>query len=58
LTLSPSFFAQNVGVNEVSDRIWLAALMNFDLGYFDHEKCGLEPVDDPFEPKVLPMAPG
>jgi hypothetical protein len=24
-----------------------------DLGYFDHETCRLEPLDNPFGPKVL-----
>jgi putative transposase len=25
------------------------------LGYFDDETCRLEPIDNPFGPKVLPM---
>jgi hypothetical protein len=28
-----------------------------DLGYFDAEPCRLEPIDNPFGPKVLPMSP-
>jgi putative transposase len=28
-----------------------------DLEYFDHETCRLEPLDNPFGPKVLPMSP-
>ncbi len=28
-----------------------------DLGYFDDETCRLEPIDNPFGPKVLPMSP-
>jgi putative transposase len=31
--------------------------MDYDLGYFEHETCRLEPLDTPFEPKVLPMSP-
>jgi hypothetical protein len=30
---------------------------HYDLGFFDHETCRLESVDNPFEPKVLPMSP-
>jgi putative transposase len=30
--------------------------MDYDLGYFDHETCRLEPLDNPFGPKVLPMS--
>jgi putative transposase len=57
INLSQSFAGQNVGIKEVSDRIWLVTFMHYDLGFFDHEKCRLEPVDNPFEPKVLPMSP-
>jgi hypothetical protein len=28
-----------------------------DSGYFDDETCRLEPIDNPFGPKVLPMSP-
>jgi hypothetical protein len=29
----------------------------YDLGYFDDETCRLEPIENPFEPNVLPMSP-
>jgi putative transposase len=57
INLSTVFAGQNVGVKEVSDRIWLVSFMQYDLGFFDHETCRLETVDNPFEPKVLPMSP-
>src|SRR5437899_499501 len=57
INLSQSFAGQNAGIKEVSDRIWLVTFMQYDLGFFDHEKCRLEPIDNPFEPKVLPMSP-
>jgi len=28
--------------------------MDYDWGYFDDETCRLEPIDNPFGPKVLP----
>jgi putative transposase len=31
--------------------------MDYDLGYFDAETGRLEPIDNPFGPKVLPMSP-
>jgi hypothetical protein len=31
--------------------------MHYDLGYFDDETCRLEPIQNPFGPKVLPMSP-
>ena len=52
-----SFAGQNVGVKQVSDRIWLVTFMHYDLGYFDDETCRLEPIENPFGPKVLPMSP-
>jgi putative transposase len=55
--LSTVSAGENVGIKEVSDKIWLVSFMEFDLGFFDHETCRLESVDNPFEPKVLPMSP-
>jgi putative transposase len=57
INLSQVFAGQNVGIKQVSDKIWLVTFMDYDLGYFDHETCRLEPVNNPFEPKVLPMSP-
>jgi len=31
--------------------------MHYDLGYFDDETGRLEPIDNPFGPKLLPMSP-
>jgi len=44
-----------VGSKEVHDDIWLVSLMDYDLGYFDLETRVLEPLENPFGPKVLPM---
>jgi putative transposase len=57
INLSTVFAGQNVGVKELSDRIWLVSFMNYDLGFFDDETCRLESADNPFEAKVLPMSP-
>jgi transposase InsO family protein len=48
---------QNVGIKEVDDDIWLVSFMEYDLGYFDEQTCKLEPLPNPFGPKVLPMSP-
>ena len=48
------FAGQNVGPTQVGERIWLATFMSCDLGYFDDETYRLEPIDNPFGPKVLP----
>jgi hypothetical protein len=54
---SQVFAGQSVGIKQVSDHIWLVTFMDYDLGYFDDETCRLEPLDNPFGPKVLPMSP-
>jgi len=40
----------------MEDQIWLVSFMTYDLGYFDHETGRLEPIENPFGPKVLPMS--
>jgi len=57
INLSHVFAGQTVGVRQVSERIWLVTFMHYDLGYFDDETCRLEPIANPFGPKVLPMSP-
>ena len=57
VNFSQVFAGQNVGVTQVGERIWLVTFMQYDLGYFDDETCRLEPIENPFGPKVLPMSP-
>ncbi len=57
INLSQVFAGQNVGVTRSSEHIWLVSFMDYDLGYFDDETCRLEPIENPFGPKVLPMSP-
>ena len=57
MNLSQVFAGQQVGVRQVSERIWLVTFMHYDLGYFDDETCRLEPIENPFGPTVLPMSP-
>jgi hypothetical protein len=45
-----------VGIKQVSEDIWLVTVMDYDLGYFDHETCRLEPLANPFGPRVLQMS--
>ncbi len=55
INLSLAFAGQNVGVTQVSDHVWLVTFMDYDLGYFDDEAGRVEPIDNPFGAKVLPM---
>jgi putative transposase len=55
VNLSHVFAGQSVGVTQVGERTWLVTFMHYDLGYFDDETCRLEPIENPFGPKVLPL---
>ena len=41
-------------IKEVHDDTWLVSL-DYDLGYFDLDTRVLQPLENPFGPKVLPM---
>ena len=57
INLSQVFAGQKVGVKQTADHIWLVSFMEYDLGYFDDETCRLEPIEDPFGPRLSPMSP-
>jgi transposase InsO family protein len=56
INLSRSLAGQAVGVKEVDSGIWLVSFMDYDLGYIDLEEKTLQPLENPFGPKVLPMS--
>ena len=56
INLSKSLAGQAVGIREVDDGIWLVSFMCYDLGYIDLEEKTLQPLENPFGPKVLPMS--
>ena len=39
VNLSRVFVGQQVGVRQVSERVWLVTFMYYDLGYFEDETC-------------------
>ena len=54
INLSTVFAGQTVGIKQTDDKIWLVSFMHYDLGYFDHETCRLEPLENPFGSKACP----
>lgn len=52
INLTTSLAGQAVGVKEVDDGVWLVSFMQYDLGYIDLEEKALQPLDNPFGPKV------
>jgi putative transposase len=57
INLSQVFAGQKIGITQVSERIWLVTFMDYDLGYLDDTECRMEPLENPFGPKLLPMSP-
>jgi putative transposase len=57
INISIVLAGQKLGIEEVEEGIWQASFMHYDLRYFDDETCRLEPLANPFGPKVLPMSP-
>src|SRR5256712_13699559 len=55
INLSTVFAGQAVGLKEVEEGIWLVRFMDYDLGYIDLEEKTLQPLQNPFGPRVLPM---
>jgi hypothetical protein len=56
INLSTCLAGQAVGIKEVDEGIWLVSFMEYDLGYIDLEEKTLQPLPNPFGPKVLPMS--
>src|SRR5437016_13704730 len=52
INLSTVFAGQAVGIKEVEEGIWLVSFMDYDLGYIDLEEKTLQPLNNPFGPKV------
>jgi hypothetical protein len=47
---------QSLGIKEVDEGIWLVSFMHYELGYIDLEPRTLQPLDNPFGPRLLPMS--
>lgn len=56
INLSTVLAGQRVGLKEVDDAIWLVSFITYDLGYIDLEQRTLQPLDNPFGPRLLPMS--
>ena len=56
INLSQSLAGQAVGVKEADDGIWLVSFMAYDLGYIDLEEKTLQPLHNPFGPRVSPIS--
>jgi hypothetical protein len=56
INISTSLAGQRLGIREVDEGIWLVSFMDYDLGYIDLEQKTLQPLDNPFGPRLSPMS--
>jgi transposase InsO family protein len=56
INISIVLAGQSLGIKEVDDGIWLVSFMHYDLGYIDLEQKTLQPLDNPFGPRLSPMS--
>ncbi len=56
INISSVLAGQRLGIKEVDDGIWLVSFSSYDLGYFDLEQKTLQPLDNPFGPRLSPMS--
>src|SRR5215472_9153608 len=56
IVISNVLAGQSLGIKEVDEGIWLVSFMQYDLGYIDLEQKTLQPLDNPFGPRLSPMS--
>ena len=56
INISTVFAGQTLGIKEVEDDVWLVSFMQYDLAYIDLEQKTLQPLDNPFGPRLSPMS--
>ncbi len=56
INISIVLAGQRIGLKEVDDAIWLVSFITCDLGYIDLEQRTLQPLDNPFGTRFLPMS--
>ncbi len=56
INISSVLAGHRLGLKEVDDAIWLVSFMTYDLGYIDLEQRTLQPLDNPFGTRLLPIS--
>jgi transposase InsO family protein len=56
INISGVLAGQKLGIKEVDDGIWIVSFMHYDLGFIDLEQKTLQPLDNPFGTRLLPMS--
>jgi transposase InsO family protein len=56
INVSTVLAGQRLGIKEVDEGIWIVSFMSYDLGFIDLEQKTLQPLDNPFSPRLSPMS--
>ena len=56
INVSTVLTGQRLGIKEVDEGIWIVSLMRYNLGFIDLEQRTLQPLDNPFGPRLSPMS--
>lgn len=56
INISTVLAGQTLGLKEVDDGVWLVSFLSYDLGYIDLEQKTLQPLDNPFGPRLSPIS--
>ena len=56
INVSTVLAGQRLGIKEVDQGIWIVSFMSYDLGFIDLEQKTLQPLDNPFGPRLSPMS--
>ncbi len=56
INVSTVLAGQRLGIKEVDEGIWIVSFMSYDLGFIDLEQKTLQPLDNPFGPRMSPMS--
>lgn len=56
INVSTVLAGQRLGIKQVDEGIWIVSFMSYDLGFIDLEQKTLQPLDNPFGPRLSPMS--
>ena len=56
VNVSTVMAGQKLGIKEVDEGIWIVSFMHYDLGFIDLEQKTLQPINNPFGTRLLPMS--
>ena len=56
VNVSTVLAGQRLGIKEVDEGIWIVSFMSYDLGFIDLEQKTLQPLDNPFGPRLSPIS--